>query len=238
MSSPNEVERLRQVYSEYGASDATRSRWSAENVGNQCLLHERTDVLRCLLTDHGLLPLTEQRILDVGCGVGKVLAGLTEWGAQPKNLYGVDLLQKRIEAAQKNFPDIWFQEANAERLQFEDDSFDMILFFTVFSSILDNQMAHHVAGEALRVLKPSGAIVWYDFRYRNPGNPNTRPIRSTDIQELFPGFNLDLRAVTLLPPLARRLGRLAPYVYHELVRIPFLRTHLIGVLSAPTACTV
>ena len=91
-------------------------------------------------------------------------------------------------------------------------------------------MAYNVAGEVHRVLKSGGAVVWYDFRYKNPWNPHTRPMPKQRIRQFFPDFEIHLHTVTLLPPLARRLGRLTPVLYPQLSAIPPLRTHHLGLL--------
>ena len=52
----------------------------------------------------------------------------------------------------------------------------------------------------LRVVKPQGLILWYDFRYNNPRNPNVQGIGATEIRGLSPGRQVELRKVTLAPP--------------------------------------
>jgi SAM-dependent methyltransferase len=187
--------------------------------------------MRAALQRAGLWPLAGRRVLDVGCGSGRVLAGLQAWGARPADLVGVDLLPERAAAARRNYPEIDFRRANAERLDFADASFHLVLVFTVFSSILDPGMAANVAAEIRRVCAPGGGVLWYDFRYDNPRNPHVRGVGKGDAAALFPGWRLDLRSLTLLPPLARRLGRFTPRLYPALSRVPFLRTHYLGVLG-------
>jgi hypothetical protein len=96
-------------------------------------------------------------------------------------------------------------------------------------------MASNVAREIDRVLAHGGAIVWYDFRYNNPWNPHVRGMRRQNIQSLFPGYTLHLKTLTLLPPLARRLGHLTSSLYPLLSSLPFLRTHYLGLLIKPKA---
>ena len=50
---------------------------------------------------------------------------------------------------------------------------------------------------------------------------------------LFAGFRGHWTSLTLLPPLARRLGPLTPFAYPALAAIAPLRTHLLGVLIKP-----
>lgn len=233
MTTPSEVQRLRAVYRQILESQTVRTRWSLENPGNRALLEERTRVLEELLRSRFSLPLREHRILDVGCGSGAVLAGFLKYGASPESLYGVDLLPERIREARERFPKLHFQTGNAEALEFPDQSFHLVLLFTVFCSILDDRMARNVAREVARVLRPGGAVVWYDLRYNNPWNPHLRGMRRQTIQELFHGFEVQLRPVTLLPPLARRLGRATATLYPLLGAVSWLRTHYLGLLVKP-----
>ncbi|GAB4279685.1 MAG: hypothetical protein Kow0080_32080 [Candidatus Promineifilaceae bacterium] len=172
-------------------------------------------------------------MLDIGCGYGHVLAQFEQWGAHPDNLYGIDLLPDRIETARQTYPDFHLFQGNAEHLDFPDAHFDIVLLFTVFSSILDDGMAQNVAREVHRALKPGGAVLWYDFRYNNPSNPHVRGMTKRHICQIFPNFELHLRTITLLPPLARRLGWLTSMLYPALVSIPVLRTHYLGILVKP-----
>lgn len=228
-----EVERLKRVYCAYSESQIFQTCWDARNPGNQAILRERQRAIRRLLEAHGFFPLTNVRVLDVGCGSGRELAALVEMGAEPDLLYGVDLLPERIEEASRQYPMLHFQCANAEDLDFPDAYFTLVLLFTVFSSILDDGMAHNIAREVQRVLKPGGAVLWYDFRYNNPWNPHVRGMTKSHIRQFFPGFEMHLRTITLLPPLARRLGRLTRVLYPLLAVIPPLRTHYLGLLVKP-----
>lgn len=231
MNADHEVQRLKQVYRSYRESQIIQAQWDETNPGNRAIMHERQQAFKALLSQHGLLPLTERKILDVGCGTGKVLASLLELGAQPENLYGVDLLPDRIAEAKRRYPDFHFLCANAERLDFPDAHFDLVLLFTVFSSILDSNMAKDVTKEIRRVIRTNGAILWYDFRYNNPYNPHVRGMTRKKIRNLFPDMEIDLFSITLLPLLSRRLGRLTPVFYPTLVAVPILRTHYIGLFK-------
>ena len=224
----NEVQRIQRVYGEY--DQARAALWGYVNPSNRRILTERAEKILEILNTHCLLPLSNSRVLDIGCGYGHVLASLIDLGAQPNNLYGIDLLPDRIEAARQAYPDIHFTCGNAEHLDFPDAHFDLVLLFTVFSSILDDGMAHNIAREVRRVLKPGGAVLWYDLRYNNPWNPHVRGMTKAHIRRFFPDFEMHLRTITLLPPLARRLGRLTPVLYPLLAAIPPLRTHYLGLL--------
>lgn len=230
MQTEHEIARLQQVYRGYGESAAVRARWDTQNPGNQAIDRERWRQIRAALRAGERFPLSGLRILEVGCGNGGILRGLPALGAHAADTFGLDLLRERVERAQQHNPGATVMMANAEALPFRSERFDLILVFTVFSSILDRAMAQHVAGEIDRLLYPRGAVLWYDFRFNNPRNPHVRGMPRAAIRALFPGFDLRLRSTTVLPPLARRLGRATPLLYPALAAIPPLRTHYLGLL--------
>ena len=231
MTIDREVQRLTEVYRNYRESGIAGLKWSLANPGNRMMAEERQRMLTRLLQAYGFLPLAGRRILDIGCGGGAILASFKDFGASPENLFGIDLMAERIVQAKESFPGINFQVENAEELAYQSAYFDLVLLFTVFSSILDYRMAHNVANEIIRVLKPGGAVVWYDFRYYNPSNPHVKGMTRADISALFPGLHLELKTLTLLPPLARRLGFFTPVLYPVLSAIRFLHTHYLGILT-------
>src|SRR5256885_1623686 len=90
----------------------------------------------------------------------------------------------------------WGGTRNAEHLDFADATFDLVMAITLFSSISERTMARRVAGEAARVLKTGGGLLWYDFRYDNPRNPNVHGVDRTEMRSLFPGFHGRLEAIS------------------------------------------
>jgi len=87
-----------------------------------------------------------------------------------------------------------------------------------------------IADEIVRVLAPGGALLWYDFAYNNPRNPNVRGIGRAEIKKLFPELAGKIRTVTLAPPLTRLIAPRWWTLASFLEAIPPLRTHLIAVL--------
>ena len=76
----------------------------------------------------------------------------------------------------------------------------------MLSSILDDGVRHAIASEMLRVLRPGGAVLWYDIRVDNPDNPDVRRVARDEIEALFPGCRVALTRATLAPPLTRLLA--------------------------------
>jgi len=229
MRTESEATRLRNVYREYMPRVA--SRWDPENRGNRWILTELERGVADVLRSRNLLPLGDRQVLDVGCGYGHFLGLARELGAKPGNLYGIDLMEERVGYARAANPGVDFRVGNAEALPFDDASFDVVLLFSVLTSILDAQVRSRVAREVARVLRRDGVIVWYDFRFDHSNNPNVRGVDRAEIARVFPDFTAGLHTMTLLPPLARRLGRLTPMIYPALASIPALRSHYLGVLE-------
>lgn len=104
-----------------------------------------------------------QRFLEVGCGSGAVSKHIAE--NYHLNVTGTDLDADQIELALesvKDVPTIRFLEADATKLPFKDNDFDIVLSFGVM---------HHIPNwldaleEIKRVLKPKGFFVYWDLLF-------------------------------------------------------------------------
>jgi len=233
MPHDSEIERLTDVYRGYATDGRVAERQSLANRGNRMLLHERWATITHLLKSVGWVPLGDRRILDAGCGGGGELARLVNLGANPKRCCGVDLMSDRIDEARRRYPLVDFRVGNVEKLDFPEAEFDLVFISMVLSSILDDSLRRAIANEVVRVLKPGGAILWYDFRYPSPTNRHVRPVSRRELGTLFPGLSGSLRSITLMPPLARRLGPTTRIAYPLAASIPALRSHLVGLLVKP-----
>jgi ubiquinone/menaquinone biosynthesis C-methylase UbiE len=180
------------------------------------------------MRDSGLLPLGERAVLDVGCGSGGLLRALQEMGG-PARFVGVDLSPERLASARRAAPHHAFALADGTSLPFADASFDLVCQSTVLSSILDDAVRARVAAEMRRILRPKGAVLWYDLIW-NPLNRATRGLGKGDVARLFPGFRLELERATLAPPLARLVASRSHLVATVLTSLPVLRGHYVGLL--------
>mgnify|MGYP001363322389 CR=1 FL=1 len=183
------------------------------------------------LSEQGLNSLEGKAILELGCGSGYWIRKFLELGATPENLVGIDLLDWRIDAARRICPgSVRLEAGNAECLEFSDRSLDVIAQFVVFSSVLDANMKRRIASEMLRVLKEDGFIIWYDFFLDNPRNRDVKGLNKSEICRLFPGCRVQLRRITLAPPLVRLI---APYSWvscHLLENLKVFNTHYLGII--------
>jgi ubiquinone/menaquinone biosynthesis C-methylase UbiE len=195
------------------------------------MIQERERRLLTLLKRYDFASLKEKKILEVGCGTGYWLREFIKWGALPENVTGIDLLADRISKARRLCPPaVRIQCASAAQLPFANERFNLVLQSTVFTSILDPDLKRRVAAEMMRVVKPEGVILWYDYYVNNPWNSDVRGVKRREIARLFPGCRIELERITLLPPLARFL---APYSYlscYLLEKLPPLCTHYLGVI--------
>ena len=123
--------------------------------------------------------------------------------------------------------------ADGSRLPIASASVDLVLLFTLLSSVVDPDVQQAIADEVRRVVRPGGAVLCYDMRLPSPRNPNVTPLSRKRLAALFPGLRPTWRSTTLLPPLARRLGPATSVAFGPLLRLPFLRSHILGLLVKP-----
>lgn len=95
------------------------------------------------------------RFLDFGCGVGKVLIGLSEH--ENLDLYGCDVDAKVIEWCSENLKASTYQNNIFPPLSYPDNHFDVINAVSVFTH-LNLEMQIRWAWELYRVLKPGGYL--------------------------------------------------------------------------------
>ena len=125
--------------------------WSEQTVRN-ALLRE-------------LAPLKGKRILDVGCGTGETVLKIARKVGSNGRVVGIDFSSEAIARAKEKAVKAGlssiaeFRVADAERLPFENESFDAVISECVVCLTVDKQ---HVLNEKVRVLKLGGRIVMHD----------------------------------------------------------------------------
>jgi ubiquinone/menaquinone biosynthesis C-methylase UbiE len=178
----------------------------------------------------GLFPNQGDQCLEVGFGSLGWLGELISWGLGESDLHGVELDPLRAAKARQALPSADLRVGDATELPWDENSFQIVIASTVFTSILDNRVREMVAKEITRVLAPGGALLWYDFAVNNPRNPHVRKVDRRELKELFPQLSGEIKSVTLAPPIARFIAPKSWVLANILEAIPFLRTHLMGVL--------
>ena len=173
--------------------------------------------------------LSDVKLLEIGCGNGQWLAEFQTFGIRAANLAGIELDKTRADIAEARIKGADIRTGNAASLPWSDKTFDIVFQSTVFTSITDDETKSKAASEMMRVCKDDGFILWYDFAYNSPSNPNVKGVPAPEVRKLFHPWSCDIRKITLAPPIARRLVPLSWLMAEALETFfPFLRTHLIA----------
>lgn len=137
---------------------------------------EATEHLTALMVQR-LAPSDGQRVLDIGCGIGKPALRLA--GAHPVEVVGVSVSPRQIELANARAVEasvadrVRFELADAQQLPYPDASFDAGWFLESLIHMPDKPQA---VAEAARVLRPGATLVVADM-FHEPG---------TDWSEIHP----------------------------------------------------
>ena len=189
----------------------------------------RDGALLALLRRHGIASLGGRRVLELGCGEGSFLRTLLSHGAEPRLTDGLDLRAGGVAAARRLAPGARLSAADGAALPYRSDAFDVVFAFTFFSSVTGPAPRRRAATEALRVLRPGGLLVVYDF-WINPTNTRVRALGAAELRLLVAPQPVEIERVTLAPPIVRALGG-GSALCRALERMPLLRTHLLAAVT-------
>jgi SAM-dependent methyltransferase len=100
------------------------------------------------------------RMLDYGCGYGRVAALLSEQGYQ---VAGVDASAAMVEKARGLYPWLSFQRIDPPRVPFPDDHFDAAVLFAVLTCVPEDNDQKDLIAELHRVVRPGGLLYVSDY---------------------------------------------------------------------------
>ena len=116
---------------------------------------------------------SEDVVLDVGCGIGRIEKSLAKYCAE---IHGVDVSKRMAKLAKKRlkgFGNVYIHKNNGRDLSlFPDDKFDCIFSIDVFQH-LEKEDAVFYLYEIHRVLKPNGKLYFNVPNFLNEGNFRT-----------------------------------------------------------------
>jgi ubiquinone/menaquinone biosynthesis C-methylase UbiE len=123
----------------------------------QRIWHERKwSVIRGLTDNTSQQP---DAILEIGCAAGHLTKLISEHYPKAK-VTGIDVYKAAIYKANRMFPKLTFLVADAHKLPFPENSFDLVISSETIEHVVDPQK---MLSEIARVLKPTGnAIIEMD----------------------------------------------------------------------------
>ena len=89
--------------------------------------------------------------LEIGCGIGAYTCNFTKF--DDIEIVGMDLSENMLQIAKGKYPQIHFEQGNAEHLRYEDEKFDFCVSFHVVHHFpYKNDLFKNIS----RILKPGG----------------------------------------------------------------------------------
>lgn len=99
------------------------------------------------------------KILDAGCGAGRIINYLIGKGVPTSNIFGQDISPEMIKMARKKFSGITFIQGNITKTELRDNSIDLITCTMVIHD-LDREDFKRTLGNFYRLLKKGGLLFY------------------------------------------------------------------------------
>jgi CelD/BcsL family acetyltransferase involved in cellulose biosynthesis/SAM-dependent methyltransferase len=141
-------------------------------LGRDDILAQATNEIVMLLESRGLLG-RSRRILDLGCGAGRVAAALAGKATQ---VVGVDISPGMLAAARRRVLDrtnvMLIQGSGRDLAWLRNSAMDLVLAVDVFPYVVESgaRLIGVMMGEVGRVLRPGGSLIVLNWSYR--GDPS------------------------------------------------------------------
>jgi len=153
------------VWSTFPELDATMQERLASVLEIRGADPQQQEMRQGFLADVAFPP--NARVLEVGCGTG-VLTRALALRPNAGTVVGVDVAPSLLGKARDlaaEMPNLTFQEADGRSLPFENETFDVAVFYTTLSHVPGPERA---LAEAFRVLRPMGRLAAFDGDYATP----------------------------------------------------------------------
>lgn len=146
------------------------------------------------------------RILDYGCGYGRIIRQLHEGGFG--NVFGVDYSSGMIARARKENPFARYVRNSGSEIPFSEGSFDAILLLAVLTCIPDSGEQTRLFSEVHRVLREGGILYVSDLLINSDARNRERYERFEAKHGCYGVFELE-EGVALRHHTREQLERLA-----------------------------
>ncbi|PHR26898.1 MAG: SAM-dependent methyltransferase [Desulfotalea sp.] len=137
----------------------------------------------------------EAKILDFGCGYGRIANQLYHLGY--RHLVGIDCSIKMINRGLIEFPHLDLRYFPGSILPFADNEFDSIVTCAVFTCIPNQDVRKHILIELRRVLKPNGVLYLAEFcseqsqRFTSSAGVPMWHSQQRELKIILDGFNVE-----------------------------------------------
>jgi len=101
------------------------------------------------------------KVLDVGCGSGRVYDFFAEYNVE---YTGLDISKELIKIAKNNYPKANFMVGDATKLPLKDNGFDIVISIATIHHIPTRELRNKAVYELYRVCKSNGHLlvsIWY-----------------------------------------------------------------------------
>jgi SAM-dependent methyltransferase len=164
--------------------------WPIQPHAYICQRQRQRRIRQCLL-EMGVDSFEKLRALDVlevGCGGGSNLAWLVEMGSDPRKCVGIDLVPERIAQAKERVAGVRWLEGDILGTDVG-GPFDVVLLFAVLTSVTNAEMKKRIVDRCLSLLRPSGALLFYDLMTRrvDPGTPDYKKLTYEELEGYLGG---------------------------------------------------
>jgi len=138
-----------------------------------------------------IMPLKGKRVLDYGCGTGKVSRALRDKGA---DVIGADISEEilRITKAYENEGILFRQIRNGDLSFIKANYLDSVISTFVFCNVASRSDIESALGEIYRVLKPGGKIVILNANWEHCNGMEFISYKFDSFPSLEPGQKVTL----------------------------------------------
>ncbi|GHA32425.1 methylase [Devosia pacifica] len=139
---------------------------SFSGLRHDFFMQAKADLLERLARKHLGDP-KSARLVDIGCGVGRLHAHIKD---RFDSIDGCDVSERSITRARRENPFATYSTSSGDRLPYADAGFDLAVTACVMHHVVPSQWDAFLA-EMRRVVRPGGLVIIIEH---NPFNPLTR----------------------------------------------------------------